>query len=78
MSDNITYVAMDTHKKQHSVALHYPGQEEIVRFTVRNTAREITKMARKIIKQAPGEVKFCYEAGVCGFVLKRRYRSPWL
>jgi transposase len=66
---------MDTHKKEHSVALHHPGQEEIVRFTVRNTAREITKMTRKIIKQAPGRVEFCYEAGVCGFVLKRRIEA---
>lgn len=64
MNNSITYVAMDTHKKEHHVALHYPGQEEIVRFTVRNTAREITKMTKKIIKQAPGDVEFCYEAGV--------------
>ncbi|NIP52879.1 MAG: IS110 family transposase [Phycisphaerae bacterium] len=75
MNDSITYVAMDTHKKEHSVALHHPGQEEIVRFTVRNTAREITKMTRKIIKRAPGGVEFCYEAGVCGFVLKRRIEA---
>ena len=66
---------MDTHKKEHTVALHYPGQEEIVRFTVRNTAREITKMTKKVIKQAPGDVEFCYEAGVCGFVLKRRIEA---
>jgi len=75
MSNSITYVAMDTHKKEHNVALHYPGQEEIVRFTVKNTAREITKMTKKIIKQVPGEVEFCYEAGVCGFVLKRRIEA---
>src|SRR6056297_1618347 len=29
-------------------------------------------MVRKITKQAPGEVHFCYEAGVCSFTLKRR------
>ena len=75
MENSITHVAMDTHKKEHNVALHYPGQEEIVRFTVRNTAGDIGKMVKKIVKQAPGEVKFCYEAGVCGFVLKRRIES---
>ena len=75
MNNSITYIAMDTHKKEHNVALHYPGQEEIIRFTVRNTVREIAKMTRKIIKQAPGEVKFCYEAGVCGFILKRRIEA---
>jgi transposase len=66
---------MDTHKKEHHVALHYPGQEEIVRFAIKNTAREITKMTQKVIKQAPGDVEFCYEAGVCGFILKRRIES---
>ena len=39
---------MDTHKKEHHVALHYSGQEEIVRFTVRNTARQITEMTKKV------------------------------
>ncbi|MFQ6009265.1 MAG: IS110 family transposase [Candidatus Zixiibacteriota bacterium] len=75
MENRITHVAMDTHKKEHNVALHYPAQEEIVRFTVRNTARDIAKMVKKIAKEAPGEVKFCYEAGVCGFVLKRRIEA---
>ena len=72
MENTITYVAMDTHKKQHKVALHYPCQEEIVEFTINNTVRDIKKMVKKITKQAPGQVEFCYEAGVCGFTLKRR------
>ena len=72
MENTITYVAMDTHKKQHKVALHYPGQEEIVEFTINNTIRDIKKMVNKITKQAPGKIEFCYEAGVCGFILKRR------
>lgn len=72
MENTITYVAMDTHKKQHKIALHYPCREEIVEFTVNNTVRDIKKMVNKIKKQAPGKVEFCYEAGVCGFTLKRR------
>ena len=39
MENTITYVGMDTHKKQHKVALHYPDQEEIIEFTVKNTVR---------------------------------------
>lgn len=27
-------------------------------------------MVKRILKKAPGEVRFCYEAGVCGFNLK--------
>ena len=72
MENTITYVAMDTHKKQHKIALHYPCREEIVEFTISNTARDVKKMVNKIKKQAPGKVEFCYEAGVCGFTLKRR------
>ncbi len=72
MENTITYVAMDTHKKQHTIALHYPCQEEIVEFTINNTERDIKKMVNKVKKQAPGKVEFCYEAGVCGFTLKRR------
>ena len=72
MKNIITYVGMDTHKKQHKIALHHPRQEEILEFTINNTIRDIKKMVNKIKKQAPGQVEFCYEAGVCGFTLKRR------
>ena len=75
MENNITYIAMDTHKKEHKIALHYPGQQEIETNTVRNTAPEISRMVKKILKKAPGEVRFCYEAGICGFSLKRRIES---
>ncbi len=47
MENTITYVAMDTHKKQHKIALHYPCQEEIVEFTINNTVRDIKKMVKK-------------------------------
>jgi transposase len=72
MENIITYVGMDTHKKQHKIAFHHPHQEEIVEFTINNTIRDIKKMVNKIKKQAPGQIEFCYEAGVCGFTLKRR------
>jgi len=75
MKNSITYIAMDTHKKQHKVALHYPSQEEIVEFTINNTIRDIKKMVKKITRQSPGKVEFCYEAGVCGFTLKRRIEN---
>ena len=75
MKNTITYVAMDTHKKDHKVALHYPGHEEIFRFVVKNNARDIKRMVNKIKKQAPADIKFCYEAGVCGFTLKRRIEA---
>lgn len=75
MDNSITYVAMDTHKKEHKIALHYPGQQEIVNLTVKNTSSEISKMVKRILRKSQGEVCFCYEAGVCGFNLKRRIEA---
>jgi len=75
VNNSITYVAMDTHKKQHRVAMGYPNDEGIVEFSVKNTASEIRKMVRKIKRNAPGEIKFCYEAGICGFTLQRRIEA---
>lgn len=72
MNTSITHVAMDTHKKEHSVAVAYPDTGELEVFTVKNTVRDVTKMVKKIQRKAPGEVRFCYEAGVCGFTLQRR------
>ena len=58
---------MDTHKKQHAVDLVHPDTGEVQAFTVNNTAKDIKKMVKKIQRKPPGEVRFCYEAGVCGF-----------
>jgi transposase len=68
----ITHVAMDTHKREHVVAVVYPDTGEIETFRVRNTVKDVTKMVQRIQRQAPGEVRFCYEAGVCGFTLQRQ------
>jgi transposase len=75
MKNIITYVAMDTHKKEHKVALHYPGDEQVVQFAIKNNACDIKKMVIKVKKQAPADIEFCYEAGVCGFTLKRRIEA---
>ncbi len=62
---------MDPHKKQHQVAWVHPDTGKIQEFTVANIAREIDRMVKRIRKQAPDEIHFCYEAGLCGFVLKQ-------
>jgi transposase len=62
---------MDTHKKEHTLALAYADTGELEVFTVANTAKEIKKTVKRIQRKAPGPVRFCYEAGVCGFALKR-------
>jgi transposase len=72
---SITYVAMDTHKKQHQVAWVHPDTAEIQQFPVANTPREIERMVKKLRQQAPGEIHVCYEAGICGFVLQRQLQK---
>jgi transposase len=72
---SITYVARDTHKKQHHVAWLHPETGEIQQFTVVNSPREIERMIKKLRPQAPGEIHVCYEAGICGFVLQRQFQK---
>lgn len=75
MNDMITYVGIDAHKKQHKLAAILPGSDEIIEMVIANTPREIAKMVKKLKKLSLGPVHFCYEAGVCGFTLKRRIES---
>jgi len=75
VNPSITYVALDTHKKEHTVAWAAPQTGAVTVFTVRNGVKDVTKMVRKLQRPAPGAVHFCYEAGVCGFTLKRRIEA---
>ncbi len=74
-STEITYVAMDVHKKKHSVAMILPGSDTITQWTINNNDREIKRMIKRLEKVAPGEIEVCYEAGVCGFALQRKIRT---
>ena len=75
MKESTTYVAMDVHKKQHSVAMLLPNAQTPQEWTVVNTAAKIRTMVRRICKAAPGPVEICYEAGVCGFALQRQIQG---
>ncbi len=71
-STQITYVAMDVHKKQHSIAMLLPGADKPIEWTIHNNDREIKRMVKRLEKVAPGQIEICYEAGVCGFALQRK------
>lgn len=75
MKTTITYAAMDTHKKEHTVAWLDPQTGETEIFTVLNHARALEKMVKRLQRKAPAPVRFCYEAGVCGFALKRQIEA---
>jgi transposase len=68
-------VALDTSKKRHVVAILDPGAREPRETSIPNEAGAIARFARKLVREAPGEVRVCYEAGPCGFALKRQMEA---
>jgi transposase len=71
----ITYVGMDAHKKAINVAMLLPGQRDPVEWQVANELAAIRRLAKKLEREAPGEVRCCYEAGPCGYVLQRELEA---
>lgn len=72
MQDLTTHVGIDAHKKEHSLAMLLPGGDWPKEWSIASSAAEVRRMVKQVKKQAPGPVVFCYEAGVCGFALKRQ------
>jgi transposase len=66
---------MDAHKNSIQVAMWVPGQGAPVEWTEDTTAEAIRRLARRLQRQAPGEVRCCYEAGPTGYVLQRQLRA---
>ncbi len=75
MEKGITWVALDASKKRHAVAVLDPGNREPREFMVLNESKALRRMARKLVREAPGEVRICYEAGPCGFDLQRQLEA---
>jgi transposase len=73
--DDVTYVGLDTHKVRIYVAVLFPGREKAVEWDVANDAASVRGMVKKIVREAPGQVHFCYEAGPCGYVLQRQIEA---
>jgi len=75
MEKRITFVGLDAHKESISVALLLPGQEKPVEWQCANEKASVRRMVRKVLRQAEGTVRFCYEAGPCGYALQRWIRE---
>lgn len=75
MRDGITDVGMDTHKKSISVAMFLPEEEKATEWHVANETKAIRRMVKKVMRQASGKARFCYEAGPCGYALQRQIRE---
>jgi len=72
MGQPITWVAMDTSKTRHCVAILGPDDLDPRERVVPNEPGPIRRLARSLVQEAIGEVRVCYEAGPCGFALARQ------
>jgi hypothetical protein len=52
-----------------------PGRHEALEWQLANEPQAVKRLAKKLVRQAPGEVHCCYEAGPCGYALQRRIRA---
>jgi transposase len=73
-SNGITWVGLDAHKKAIYVSMLLPGREP-VSWQEASEEGAVRRLARKLIREAPGEVRACYEAGPLGYVLQRELES---
>ena len=70
--EGTTFVGLDAHKDWISVAMLLTGRETPIEWRTPNAAGAIRKMLRRIEAEAPDDVRFCYEAGPCGYALQRQ------
>ena len=75
MEKGITYVGLDAHKVAINVAMLLPGESRPVEWQTSNDAAAVRRLVRKVQRAAGGEVRFCYEAGPCGYALQRWIRA---
>lgn len=74
MEGSITWVGIDAHKKTLAVAVLRGEGTKPEEFTIGNEEKAIRKLARRLTKSGR-EVRACYEAGTCGYTLKRRLEA---
>jgi transposase len=66
---------LDAHKNAIQVAMLLPGREDPVEWQAANELTAVRRMAKRIQKEAIGDVRVCYEAGPCGYSLQRTLRD---
>jgi transposase len=71
--EGTTYVGLDTSKKAIDVAMLLPGRERELAWKEPNEPKAIKRLIKRLKKEAPGDLSVCYEAGPCGYGLKRHF-----
>jgi Transposase len=72
MSEVITYVGIDAHKKDLFVAMLIGREKTPVTWQLANESNAVRRLVRKLEREAPGPVRVFYEAGPCGYALQRQ------
>lgn len=70
-----TFVGLDVHKSWINVAALLPGQDTPIEWRVPNEPQAIRRMLKRVAELSPGDVRYCYEAGPCGYALQRQIIS---
>ena len=73
MQECITWVGIDAHAKSLQFAMREGGAWQ--EWQIANESKAIRRIAKKLVRQAPGEVRCCYEAGPTGYALKRELET---
>ena len=73
MQQLITYIGLDVHKETVAVALAEAGKRSEVREygKIANTPAAVKALAAKLARNGH-ELRFCYEAGPCGYGIQRQ------
>ncbi len=73
MAEAITFIGLDVHKETIAVALAEAGKRGEIRNygTIANTPAALKALVSKLVKSGSA-LRFCYEAGPCGYGIQRR------
>ncbi len=72
MHEGITCIGLDVHKRSIVVAVRRPGDPEVHEERLPNERQAVTRWARRWKKRSGDQLICAYEAGACGYALKRQ------
>lgn len=76
MKKGVTVVGLDAHKVSINVAVLLAEAQRPIEWQVSSERGSVRRMVKKVLALAPGmAVRFCYEAGPCGYALQRWIRE---
>lgn len=72
MNHDSSHVGMDVHKNEIVVAMVLRGEDAAIEWKLRNEPGAVRRLAKKLKREAVGELICVYEAGPCGYTLQRQ------